>query len=113
MTQNPVDDWFDALPASQRPILDRLRAIIFATNSDAIEEFKWSRPCYSNGTGLFCYLHASKGHATIGFQKGSSLNDPNNLLEGEGKDMRHVKLRSLSDIDEAALKALLKHADSA
>lgn len=112
MTDNSTEEWFAALPASQRPILDRLRSLILATVPNAKEEIKWSRPCYSTNERLFCYLHTSKGHATLGFQNGASMSDPKNLLEGDGKDMRHIKLRSLNDLDEPTLCSMLAEAAS-
>lgn len=107
MSQPNVAAWFDSLPATQRPVLDALRNLIFETTPDAVEELKWSHPCYSNSEGLFCYLRTTKKHATIGFQKGSSLDDPTGILEGDGKEMRHIKLPSMDAFDESAIKALL------
>jgi hypothetical protein len=34
-----------------------------------------------------------KNHVTFGFHYGTSLDDPERLLEGTGKNLRHVKLR--------------------
>ncbi len=112
MTNNPVDEWFNALPATQRPILDRMRSFIRECVPDATEELKWNRPCYSTVNGLFCYLHTTKNHATLGFQNGSSLSDPKKLLEGDGKHMRHIKLRSKRDIEDVDLRAMLIEAIS-
>ena len=112
MTQTTSNAWFESVPPGQSEILNRLRLLIFEAVPDAIEELKWSRPCYSTSKGLFCYLGTTKGHATLGFQKGTSLPDPNRLLEGSGKEMRHIKLRSLDDIDEPAFKATLQQAQA-
>ncbi len=107
MTENAIDAWFTALPTTQRPILDRLRSLIVEVNPNTVEHFKWSRPCYSAGNGLFGYLHTSKGHATLGFQNGAILSDPKMRLEGDGKDMRHIKLRTQDDFDEEYFRSLL------
>lgn len=110
MSDRNCEDWFDAIPESQRPILKRLRSLIFSAVPGVVEELKWRRPCYSSQQGLFCYLHSTKKHATIGFQKGASLSDPKNQLEGDGKDMRHIKLRSLDDFDEEYCRTLVSAA---
>lgn len=110
MTVNAVDTWFASLPSTQRPVLDRIRSVIFDAVPDAVEQFKWGRPCYSADNRLFCYLHTSRGHATLGFQHGASLSDPGKRLEGDGKDMRHIKLRSVDDIDEACFRSMLTEA---
>lgn len=49
-------------------------------------------------------------HATLGFHRGTSLDDPQELLEGTGKEMRHVKLKSAGEVDAAALESLVKQA---
>jgi hypothetical protein len=88
-----ADAWFNALEPDKRGVLLELRELIKASDPAAIEEIKWGRPCYSNSRGMFCYLHKTKSHATLGFQNGALLDDPEGFLEGTGKDMRHVKIR--------------------
>jgi hypothetical protein len=110
MTSTDPQAWFDAAPETQRPILDILRRLILSSTSDIVEEIKWSRPCYSTSRGLFCYLHRTKSHVTIGFQQGASLKDPKNLLDGTGKDMRHVKVAAASELDQPAVLKLVQQA---
>ena len=40
---------------------------------------------------MFCYIAANARHINLGFPRGSTLPDPNHVLEGEGKAMRHIK----------------------
>lgn len=58
----------------------------------------------------FAYVGAFKAHANVGFFYGACLSDPANLLEGTGKQMRHVKLRPNSEPDAAALDQLIHEA---
>ena len=58
------------------------------------------------GAGL-AYVNAFKAHVNVGFFCGADLPDPTGLLEGDGKYMRHVKLRPGVAVDEAALQALM------
>jgi len=44
------------------------------------------------------------------FIRGSALKDPRGLLEGNGQYVRHVKVRTPSDIDEDVFKAFLRQA---
>ncbi len=110
MTSNDAHGWFAAAPESQRPILDTLRRLILSSTSDIVEEIKWSRPCYSTSRGIFCYLYRTKGHVTIGFQQGASLKDPKNLLDGTGKDMRHVNVAAADGLDQSAVLQLIQQA---
>ncbi len=43
----------------------------------------------------------------LGFYHGVDLADPDELLEGTGKRLRHVKLKSSAEAGSAAVKALL------
>lgn len=58
--------------------------------------------------GLVCFLGPTKAGVSLGFNHGTSLPDPKKLLEGTGKNLRHVKLKNLEDVKEPALRALLK-----
>jgi hypothetical protein len=49
----------------------------------------------------------AKNHVTLGFHYGTSLKDPESLLEGTGKNIRHVKLRAVEDLQQKGLKNLL------
>jgi hypothetical protein len=60
----------------------------------------------------FCFFMAGKNHVTFGFHFGTSLEDPEGLLEGTGKSLRHVKLRTLGDLERKGLKNLVKAAAS-
>jgi hypothetical protein len=55
----------------------------------------------------FAYVNAYRAHVNVGFFRGAELRDPNGLLEGTGKFMRHVKLRPGQPIDAAVLKELV------
>jgi hypothetical protein len=58
----------------------------------------------------FGYVNAFKAHANVGFYHGATLADPAGLLEGEGKRMRHVKLRPGKELDAEALGDLIQAA---
>jgi hypothetical protein len=55
----------------------------------------------------FAYVNAFKAHVNVGFFRGAELADPESLLEGTGKFMRHVKLRPVSDVDSTTLMNLV------
>jgi len=55
----------------------------------------------------FAYANAFKAHVNVGFFLGAELADPDGLLEGTGKFMRHVKLRPGQPVDDAALRKLI------
>ena len=55
----------------------------------------------------FAYVNAFKAHVNVGFFRGAEIADPEGLLEGTGRFMRHVKLKPGSDVDASALKRLI------
>jgi len=57
-----------------------------------------------------CYIGVLKNYVNLGFHRGASLRDPQRLLEGTGKQMRHIKIRDLSDLLNPAIRAYLQEA---
>ena len=55
----------------------------------------------------FAYVNAFTAHVNVGFFRGAEIDDPQGLLEGTGKFMRHVKLRPEGEVDAAALRELI------
>ena len=55
----------------------------------------------------FGYVNSFKSHVNVGFFYGAALEDPAGLLEGSGKRMRHVKLKSGGQPNTAALSGLI------
>jgi hypothetical protein len=55
-------------------------------------------------------VFASKAHVSVEFSNGVAFRDPDGVLEGKGKARRHVKLRSLADIDDKDVAGFLAQA---
>ena len=60
----------------------------------------------------FGYVNVFNSHVNVGFFQGSALPDPDHLLQGTGKFMRHVKLRPRTAMNTAALSRLIETAYS-
>ena len=58
----------------------------------------------------FCYVGIFKNHVNLGFYRGSELPDPNKLLTGVGKRLRHIKITAPQAIEDPAIASLLKEA---
>ena len=105
-----VTSYILELEAPKREICEALRAMLHDKFPQLREEFKWSRPVYSSENGGICYIAALKNHINLGFDDGAQIEDPRGLLQGNGKSMRHVKLRVAEDIDEDYLSDLVRKA---
>ena len=78
--------------------------------ADVRELLHDGHPTACVGDAGFAYVNAFKAHVNVGFFRGAELADPERLLEGTGKFMRHVKLRPDCDIDDTALLTLIETA---
>ena len=58
----------------------------------------------------FAYINVFNAHVNVRFFRGAEIADPDGLLEGSGKNVRHVKLRPERDVDGAALMKLIETA---
>jgi hypothetical protein len=59
---------------------------------------------------MFCYIATNAKHINLGFPRGSTLSDPGKVLEGDGKVMRHIKLRSLEDVERPYVRRYIRAA---
>jgi hypothetical protein len=61
-------------------------------------------------TEAFCHVAAYPGWVNLGFNRGAELPDPASVLVGSGARIRHLRIRSASDLRAPALRALLRAA---
>jgi hypothetical protein len=112
MATNPatVDDYIKRLESPMREIAEELRHIVREAAPQAKEAIKWGMPVYERN-GNFCAIDGSRrSYVNLQLFQGASLPDPEGLLEGTGKGMRHVKVRELEGIPKDALKRLVREA---
>ena len=57
---------------------------------------------------MFCYIATNARHINLGFPRGSTLPDPNRVLEGDGKTMRHIKFASHSDLERSFVRRYIR-----
>jgi hypothetical protein len=84
--------------------------VMRASGDDVRELLHDGHPTACVGEAAFAYVNAFKAHVNVGFFRGAEIADPERLLEGTGKFMRHVKLRPESDVDAIALLKLIETA---
>lgn len=58
----------------------------------------------------FCMIPIYTAHLNLGFNKGTLLDDPYQLLKGTGKLIRHIPIKTTSDYRNKKVKALVKAA---
>ena len=104
-----VDNYIAGLPHPQRDIVHALRKIIKSTVLGVEERLAWGKPWYFCD-GMLCCIMPCKTRVNFLFPKGKLLGDPDHLLEGSGKTMRHVKIRCARDVSRIRFTRWLKQA---
>ncbi len=94
-------------------MLGRLRALIKSADPGVVEEWKWDVPVWSHD-GIICTGEAYKTVVKLTFAKGAALADPSGLFNSSlaGNTRRAIDFREGDEIDEKALKALVRAAAS-
>ena len=102
-----VEAWFsgttDPFRLIARPWFERMRGC----GADVRELLHDGCPVACVEDAAFGYVNAFRAHANVGFFHGAELPDPAGLLEGQGKHMRHVKLRPGRARNDEALAELI------
>ena len=99
-----------------RPLMRALRATIYAIHPDACEVVRLGDRAATYGVGPrkmldgYAYLLPHKRWVNLGFYAGAELPDPEGLLEGTGAKMRHMKVRTLQDVERPGLRTLIQQA---
>jgi hypothetical protein len=104
-----ADEFIRKLDSPRSEVAARLRGIVLKAAPRSRESFKWGAPCYDLN-GLLCSIRPSKSHVALNFFHGAKLVDPDGLLEGSGKQLRHIKVRTNEEVREAAFSKLVRQA---
>ena len=94
-------------------MLGRLRALVKSADPDVVEEWKWEVPVWSHD-GIICTGEVYKAAVKMTFAKGAALEDPSGLFNSSlaGNTRRAIDFREGDEIEEKALKALVRAAVS-
>ncbi len=93
--------------------LARVRALIRQADPEVVEEWKWRGvPTWYHNGKIVCTGETYKNHVKMTFAKGASLEDPSGLFNSslEGNTRRAIDFHEGDEIDEKALKALIRAA---
>src|SRR3974390_1704514 len=105
-----IDIWFSDGPAELRTIARKWFVRMRQCGDDVRELLHDGCPVACVEDAPFGYVNSFKSHVNVGFFHGAQLSDPEGLLEGSGKRMRHVQLIPDSPPNAAALGKLIEAA---
>jgi hypothetical protein len=112
-----IDARIEELSDWRGETLATVRGIIREADPDVVEEWKWAKatspgtPVWSHD-GIICTGETYKSAVKMTFAKGASLEDPSGLFNAslEGNVRRAIDIHEGEEIDEEALKVLIRAA---
>jgi hypothetical protein len=100
-----VDAYLEQQKSPQKEICQKLRRIILKTIPGVSEEMKWGVPTYAGGKYYFVAL---KNQVNLGLSLKELPKEEQKVLQGSGKTMKHITIRSLDEFDEERIVEFLK-----
>ena len=106
-----IDARIEELGDWRGEMLARIRRLIREADPEVVEEWKWSVPVWSHD-GIICTGETYKKAVKLTFARGAFLKDPAGLFNSslEGNTRRAIDFHEGDEIDEKALKALVRAA---
>ena len=89
-------------------ILNAMRELVFENYQTTDERIMYGGIMFSLDNDDFGGLFVRKNHISFEFIKGFLMKDFNKLLEGKGKYRRHLKIKSIEDIQNKNVEYFLK-----
>ena len=105
-----IDAWFQERPGELGDIARRWFEVMRKCGDEVRELVHDGCPVACLGDVPFAYVNVFTSHVNLGFFQGASLRDPDHLLQGTGRFMRHIKLRPGTPTNDAALHGLIEAA---
>ena len=109
-SKKSFDDWLVEVDARLRPLAQGLRRMFLEAAPDFRESIKWGKPCFEKKVRIFYIASQADKYVTLGLWQGALLPNPDGLIEGTGKRMRHVKVRSMEHLEAPALGRIIRQA---
>ena len=107
-----IDERIKELGDWRGKMLSRLRTLVKEADPDVVEEWKWRGVPVWSHDGIICTGETYKNVVKMTFAKGAALKDPSCLFNSslEGNTRRAIDFREGEEIDEKALKTLVRAA---
>lgn len=92
------------------PLVLQLRNLFLKNSDELLESIKYGGIIYSKNGDLIGGIFTYKKHISVEFSYGYKLTDTDSLLEGKGKYRRHLKLVSISDMQNKKVENYIQNA---
>lgn len=109
-------DYFETLEEPRRSVAYALHAKLAAAGPHLVQKLRWGYPGFVGNKDVASIAGTGKAknaHVHLQLFQGAALPNPDGLIEGTGKSMRHIKFHSPADVDrpgvDAAIRAAIAH----
>jgi hypothetical protein len=110
MAAKTIDEYIESLRGDWRAnAVKDLRRVVDEAAPGAASTIKWAQPVWDSN-GPFAYIKAFSQSVNIGFWRGVQLDDPADILVGEGDRMKHLTLREGDTIPADELAGFVRQA---
>ena len=104
-----IESYVNGLTDFQKKIVLEIREVILDSDERMKEAIKWGSIAFYNKKNI-CGFRVAKGHITLLFMEGASLNNTDGLLKGDGAKARTYKILKVEEINIAGLRELVSQA---
>lgn len=115
-TTGTFDELLETSNSDIQTIAHALRAMVLALHPETVEVVRLGERAATFGFGPkkmsegYVYIQPHKKWVNLGFYMGAMLDDPEALLEGTGKKLRHAKIHHAEAANTASIRALVEAA---
>ncbi len=97
------------VPPEYQGVTRRVRTLMRKLAPGVMEDFSYGMPVWK-GRKILAWLMPTKNDVTLGFTQGAHFQDKYGKLGGTAKQGRHIRLKSIKDVDEKVLAYYVKQA---
>ncbi len=105
-----VTNWLEAYDNPMKAVVSAMREVILGADDRVEECIKWQAPTFTYKGNIASFFPRSKKHASLMFHTGASIPGDWQFLEGDAKEGRSIKVKSLEDLEakRAELAAIVR-----
>ncbi len=98
------EKWVGGIRVEHRELALALRGLVLEIEPGIEEGLKWGSPTFVKDRANRIYISDHERYIRLGFYNGASLANADGLVEGTGKRLRNIKVRSIGDPPLDALR---------
>jgi hypothetical protein len=102
--------WYENQSDRNQVLIKELQSLIENVAPQLTTTVKWGQGCWADSGSPKVFIHTEDDHVQLGFYNGASLRDPGQLLSGNGKYVRFVRVYNSEGIKPEQYTALILQA---